>query len=178
MTSPAGYPLFCGLTIFGTLVLLRIAIRTETAARNLIASGVCPIGRHGSESWASVACWVLILVVGLTVRFSNSQLSRFAFLVWGIGMLLLCLFSLGWAASAASFFNRSFEIAALATPSVAAGSETNVLLHGADAKNLFVLVSGEKSSGHPEPLPLAFRDQDLSPCQGFLDQRFLLQVIS
>lgn len=76
---------------------------------------------------------------------------RFVFLLWGVSILSLCLFSFGWAAGAEQLYDPGFSVVEIVSPSLHLTPDSKALILGADAKNLVLLSPGEGTHGYPEP---------------------------
>lgn len=145
------YVFFFALTFIVTFGLVPLVIRTGVSARNLITTGSCPVTGHGTVTRAWLVCCGLSAFVGITVWLFHRRMLRFAFLLWGVSILSLCLFSFGWAAGAEQLYGTEFSVVEIVSPSLHLTSDSKALILGADANNLVLLIPGEGTHGHPEP---------------------------
>ncbi len=134
---------FVLLMLISSLLLSAFAVPALNPVRPLITSAVCPVtGRSGAWTFGPL-CFALA-VGGFGFFFFEPKRFRLMFLGWGIVASVFWLFVFGWAFGAGQLYG-TFQIVEVDSTSL------QLLVLGADDKNLVVLTPGINRAGHPEP---------------------------
>ncbi len=124
-----------------TILWMRVTIHIQKIAPSIATGVSCPIKESGVLPVSLAAFFFCASSVGGFALLVKSKRLRFAFVLWGGVISLLCLYNLGWADGAEILYGQ-FQIVALTNSAAQLSADTRMLVLGADDKNLVVLVRG------------------------------------